>query len=165
MTGSGKTTWARKKAHSLQKAERVCIILDPFKRSSWIYNPEFAYVTNDETLFLKAIWENRECAIFIDESGDTVGKYNDLINQVATKSRNFGHKCYFIMQRQKQISTTIRTQCSDLIVFKSSLNDTKDLADEYVEPQINDAHKLPLDGSFIYVTKGKKPLILNVFKL
>lgn len=160
----GKTTWARKKAHSLQRAGRTCIILDPFKRSSWAVVPEHAYVTDDEELFLKAIWENRECAIFIDESGDMVGKYNDLINSVATKSRNFGHKCYFIMQRQKQISTTIRTQCTEIVIFKSSLNDTKDLADEFVEPMLKEAPTLE-KGEFIQTTKGGKPAKYNVFNL
>ena len=164
MTGAGKTTWARKKAHSLQRAGRTCIILDPFKRSTWVAVPEHAYVTDDEELFLKAIWENRECAIFIDESGDMVGKYNDLINSVATKSRNFGHKCYFIMQRQKQISTTIRTQCSEIVVFKSSRNDTKDLADEFVADGLNQACELEM-GEFLHTSKGGKPVKYNVFKL
>ncbi len=165
MTGSGKTTWARKKAHSLQRAGKVCIILDPFKRQSWEAVKGYCYITDDENNFLNAVWENRECCIFIDESGDMVGKYNDLMNSIATKSRNKGHKCYFIMQRQKQISTTIRTQCSELVVFRSSLNDTKDLSDEFVQPEINKAHTLPLDGSFILIRKGHKPAIFNVFKL
>ena len=93
-----------------------------------------------------------------------VGKYNDLINSVATKSRNFGHKCYFIMQRQKQISTTIRTQCSEIVVFKSSRNDTKDLADEFVADGLNQACELEM-GEFLHTSKGGKPVKYNVFKL
>src|SRR5665213_1647154 len=158
MTGSGKTTWARKKAHSLQRQEIHCIVLDPFQRQSW--NAGASYITNNEADFLEAIWNNRQCAIFIDEAGETVGKYNDLINSVAAKSRNFGHKCFFIMQRPKQISVTIRCQCSELVIFRSSLSDTKDLADEFVEPEINKAHDLKL-GEFIYVRKGHKPAVFD----
>lgn len=164
MTGSGKTTWARKKALSLQRQNRHVIILDPFKRKSWDNGNEHAYITDNEKDFLNAIWSNRECAIFIDEAGETVGKYNDLINSVASKSRNFGHKCFFIMQRPKQISVTIRCQCSELVIFRSSLSDTKDIADEFVEPRINEAHNLKL-GEFIYVRKGHKPAIFYVHDL
>lgn len=140
------------------------IILDPFARQSWAANPEYSYITSNEVDFLEAIWSNRECGIFIDEAGETVGKYNDLINSVAAKSRNFGHKCFFIMQRTKQVSTTIRCQCSELVVFRSSLNDTKDLADEFVEPEISKAHNLKM-GEFIYVRKGHPPKIFDVHKL
>ena len=140
------------------------MILDPFERKSWIANPEFCFVTRDQNLFLDAVWKNRECSIFIDESGDMAGKYNHAINQIATLSRNFGHKAYFIMQRTKQISTTIRTQCTELVMFRSSLRDTKDLADEFVQEKINMAHTLKT-GEFILVRKDQEPLFLNVFNL
>lgn len=100
----------------------------------------------------------------MDESGDMIGRYNDAINQVATLSRNFGHKAYFIMQRTKQISVTIRAQCTELVIFRSSLRDTKDLADEFVRDEINKAHTLKT-GEFIYVRKDHKPLFLDVFKI
>lgn len=164
MTGAGKTTWARKKAHSLQRAGRPCLILDPFKRASWIVDPDLCFVTNDENLFLEAVWKNKECSIFIDESGDMVGRYNNAINSIATKARNFGHKVYFIMQRTKQISVTIRAQCSELVVFRSSLNDTRDLANEFVQEKINEAHNLKT-GEFILVRKDRNPEIFNIFNL
>lgn len=122
------------------------------------------FITGDQQLFLDAVWNNTNCAIFVDEGGETIGRYNKLMEQLATKSRHWGHKCFFITQRAKQISTNIRTQCSELVIFKQSLNDTKDLADEFVEPMINEAHTLA-DGEFIYVRKGHPALKLNVFQL
>jgi hypothetical protein len=110
------------------------------------------------------VCESRSCAIFVDESGRMIGKFNNVMDDLATMGRQWGHKCYFITQRVKQISTTIRTQCSEIVIFKQSLADTKDLADEFVEPIINDAHKLE-KGEFIYVRDGAKPLKLNVFKI
>lgn len=86
------------------------------------------------------------------------------MERLATEGRQWGHKCYFITQRVKQVSTTIRTQCSEIVIFKQSLNDTKDLADEFVEPLINQANTLE-KGEFIYVRDNQPTLKLNVFKL
>lgn len=84
------------------------------------------------------------------------------MNEIATRGRHFGHKAFFICQRAKMVSTTIRTQCSDLVVFKQAYADVKDLANEFVEPIILDADKLE-DGEFIYIRKGYKPIKSNVF--
>jgi len=93
-----------------------------------------------------------------------IGKYSDEMNDLATMGRHWGHKCYFITQRSKQLSTNLRSQCSEIVIFKQSLNDTKDLADEFVQPMINEAHSLD-NGEFIYVRHNEKPLKLNVFQL
>lgn len=166
MTGSGKTTWAKKKAHSLQRIEpaRAVIVLDPFKRPSWILNPDLCFVTNDRDEFLKTVWASRECSIFVDEAGDEIGRYDDIMNSLATKSRNYGHKCHFIMQRSKQISTTIRTQCAEIVCFQQSYNDTKDLADEFCAPALAKAHELK-KGEFIHAIKGGNVSKNNVFLL
>ena len=126
------------------------------------WNADFQTENQDE--FLEAVWGNRSCAVFIDEAGDEIGKYNKTMEKLATRGRQWGHKCYFISQRVKQLSTTIRTQCSELVIFKQSLTDTKDLADEFVEPMINQAHTLE-KGEFILVRDNLPPLKLNVFDL
>lgn len=158
---SGKTTWALKKAASLKKLQnKNIIVFDPFLDPRW--NADF--IENDQEIFLKAVWGNRNCAIFVDEGGSSVGKYNKLMEELATRGRHWGHKVYFICQRAKQISNTIRTQCSELVIFKNSRNDTKDLADEFVEPMILEADSLQ-KGEFIYIRDNEKPLKLNVFSL
>ena len=118
----------------------------------------------DQGKFLEAVWNSRQCAIFVDEGGQMIGKYDTIMEELATRGRHWGHKCYFISQRSKQLSTTLRAQCSELAIFKQSLRDTKDLADEYVEPMINEAHSLS-KGEFIYVRDELPPIKLNVFDL
>lgn len=159
-TLSGKTTFAKKKAHSLQKAGYKTLVLDPFLDPEW----KADFITTDPTAFLQAVWESRQCALFIDEGGQMIGKYDTIMEELATKGRHWGHKCFFISQRSKQLSTTLRAQCSELAIFKQSLKDTKDLADEYVEPMINEAHSLE-KGGFIYVRDNVPPIKLNVFEL
>lgn len=110
------------------------------------------------------VWNNENCVVVVDEAGEMIGKYNDVMNRLATRGRHFGHKCFFITQRAKQVSTTIRTQCSEIAIFKQSRDDTKDLANEFVEPMINDAHTLN-NGEFIYVRHNQPTLKLNVFEL
>lgn len=122
------------------------------------------FITDDQDEFLEAVWQSRNCAVFVDEAGSAIGKYNRVMEELATKGRHWGHKCYFICQRAKQISTTIRAQCSDLAIFKQSYDDTKDLANEFVEPMINQAHTLG-KGEFILVRDGLPAQKLNAFDL
>lgn len=158
---SGKTTWAIKKAQAIKKQSgRHIIVFDPFLSPEW----EADFITNDQTEFLEAVWKNKNCSVFVDESGSTVGKHNDLMNELATRGRHWGHKIFFICQRAKQISTTVRTQCSEIVIFKQALADTDDLAKEFVEPLINEAHKLE-KGDFIYIRDGHEPVKANVFAL
>lgn len=159
-TLSGKTTFAKKKAASLKARGIPIIVLDPLLDPEWRAD----FITSDPAKFLDILWQSRGCAVFIDEAGDAVGKFNEPMNKCATRGRHWGHKCFFITQRVKQISTTIRTQCSELVVFKQSYNDTKDLADEFVEPLIKEAHRLD-HGEFYYVRHGQPTLKLNVFNL
>ena len=135
-------------------------MLDPFLDPEW--NADF--ITTDSAAFLEAVWSSRQCAIFVDEGGQMIGKYDTVMEELATRGRHWGHKCFFISQRSKQLSTTLRAQCSELAIFKQSLRDTKDLADEYVEPMINEAHLLN-KGQFIYVRDELPPIKLNVFEL
>lgn len=157
---SGKTTFAKKKAQSLKNSGRNIIVLDPFLDPEW----QVTFITNDQKKFLEAVWSNRGCAVFVDEAGSEMGKYNSVMDELATRGRHWGHKCYFITQRVKQLSSTLRAQCSELIIFKQSLIDTKDLSAEFVEPMINEAEFLE-KGEFIYVRDNQKPLKLNVFDL
>jgi len=158
---SGKTTLAMKMSKALQRKNVKTIVLDPFLDPEWYAD----FITSDQDEFLNVVWDvGRQCAIFVDESGDAIGKYNNVMNELATRGRHWGHICHFICQRPKQLSTTIRTQCSNLAIFKQSLADTKDLANEFVDNEINNAHTLE-KGEFIYVRDGHKTVKLNAFNL
>lgn len=166
-TLSGKTTFVEKKVKQIRAIHgRNLIVLDPLLDPRWKegLDDSRTFITSKPDVFLKMVWTNTNCIVVVDEAGEMIGKYNDVMNQLATRGRHFGHKCFFITQRAKQISTTIRAQCSEVAIFKQSLDDTKDLANEFIEPMINEANKLE-KGQFIYVRDGKKALKLNVFEL
>lgn len=157
---SGKTTLAKKlaKRHKLIH-NRPIIVLDPVLDPDW----QADFITDDEEEFLQAYWRNKNCSAFFDEGGD-IGRYNKAMDKTATRGRHWGHKNFYICQRAKMISTNIRTQCSDIAIFKTSYDDSKDLANEFVEPMINEANNLG-NGEFIYVRNGEKTVKLNVFEL
>lgn len=159
-TLSGKTTFGKKKAKALKRQGKLVFVLDPFLDPEW----EADFITDDKDEFLQVVWANKNAAVFVDEGGSTVGKYSEVMNELATRGRHWGHKVYFISQRAKQISTTIRTQCSELVIFKQSQNDSKDLSDEFVEPIILQADKLA-KGEFYYVRDNQPTVKLNVFQL
>lgn len=133
------------------------MVLDPDKRSEW--NADF--ITTNPEEFLEVVFANTGCAVFVDESGDMIGRYGGAMNRLATTSRKWGHNCHFIAQRAKQIDPTTRTQCSNVFVFKQSLDDTKELAREFVADELKNAHilrkgeylgKIGVDGT---VFKGR----------
>lgn len=85
---------------------------------------------------------NKSCALFIDESGQTIGRYAPEMEWLATQSRKWGHKAHFITQRASQISPTLRNQCTNLFLFKQSPTDSKILACDFVADELKNAHKL-----------------------
>lgn len=125
-------------ANQYKQKQIPVLVLDPDKRSLW--NADF--ITNDPEEFLLVVFANRSCAIFVDESGDMIGRYGGAMNRLATTSRKWGHNCHFIAQRAKQIDVTTRTQCSNIFLFKQSLDDTKELARDFCAEDLKQAHTL-----------------------
>ncbi len=138
ITETGKTTLAFKIAAMQKQKGRPILVLDPDKRREW--NADF--ITADPEEFLEVCKVNQSCALFIDESGQTIGRYAGSMQWVATNSRKWGHKAHFISQRATQIDVLMRTQCSNLFLFKQSVNDSKILAQEFVCPQLMEACNL-----------------------
>lgn len=137
-TEIGKTTLAKRLAADYQKAGIPVIVLDP------IADPNFPadFRTTDPEKFLESFWDSRSCAVFIDEAGDAVGKYNDVMNRTATRGRHWGHNVHYITQRASLLSTTVRDMCSHLYLFRSGLNDCKIHAEEWTNPELKNAASL-----------------------
>lgn len=129
ITESGKTTLAKKLAGVYKAKNTPVLVLEPFKSSSWGAD----LITDDPAHFLKVVFSNKSCAVFIDESGDMIGRYNKVMDKLATIARHYGHNSHFITQRAAQISTTIRDQCMNVFAFKQSYDDGKILASRYVD--------------------------------
>lgn len=137
MTESGKSTLAKQLVARYQARDIRVIVLDPLM-TDWGAD----YVTDDAAEFLRAVWRSRNCALFIDEAGESAGHYDKAMVKVATRSRHFGHNAHFIVQRANLISNTIRDQCSYMFLFASSAQDSKQHADEWNEPELKKATQL-----------------------
>ena len=138
ITDTGKTTLAFKLAGRYRLRGTPIIVLDPDLRQEW----QADFITDDPEKFLQVCKMNQGAALFIDESGQTIGRYAGSMSWVATNSRKWGHKAHFISQRATQLDLTMRTQCSNLFLFKQSINDSKILSGEFVCPGLMEACNL-----------------------
>lgn len=132
MTGSGKTTMAKRLCRAYRAKGIKSIVLDPLHDPGW---PADA-VTSDPERFLEWARLSQQCALFIDESGEMIGHYEKQMFWLATRSRHYGHKAHFITQRANQLSPTVRDQCSNLIAFAMSHQDCQTLAREFNKDEI-----------------------------
>jgi hypothetical protein len=138
MTQSGKTTLAKKVLiPKYKKLGLKTIVLDPLN-DNW----DADFQTDDENDFLRVLWNSRQCCAFLDEAGDTVGRYNSAMIQTATRGRHWGHKIHYLAQRASLIATTVRDQCSTLYLFTSSINDGKIHANEWNKPELVNCNTL-----------------------
>lgn len=138
MTASGKTTLAKKLARQYRKHDIAVCVLDP------LHDPEWAatFQTADRDEFLATVKKSRGCALFIDESGEMVGRYDDEMFWLATRSRHYGHRSHFITQRAAQLSPTVRHQCTRLFLFRVGVKDAKTLAEEFSNAELDAAGTL-----------------------
>jgi len=152
ITGSGKTTLAKALSQQYLKRNIPVFVLDPLLSEKWNAN----YITDNPDEFVETVFDNVNCAVFVDESAETIGRYAGIMQKLATSSRNLGHNVHFICQRPKQLDINMRTQCENIFVFKLSLYDTRELANEYVAdellyaPQLKKGEylaKIGVDGS------------------
>jgi hypothetical protein len=126
---SGKTTLARKLALGYRETGIKSLCLDPIGDPKWAEVVD--YLTADPTEFRQVVQSSRSCAIFIDESGEVIGRYNADFFFLATRARHSGHRSHFITQRPAQLSPTVRDQCSKMFLFGCSFSDSKILSDEW----------------------------------
>jgi len=152
---SGKSTLAKKLVAKYRSRGIATGVLDPLGYDDW--NADFQ--TDNAEKFMEIAKRSQRCALFLDESGDTVGRYNDQMFWLATRARHNGHKSHFITQRGAQLNKTVRDQCTDLFTFLVSADDAKILANEFVKPELREANALPrfhymYCGRFDPVTRG-----------
>lgn len=156
MTESGKTTLAKKLSSEAKKHNLGVLVLDPLNDPGWVAD----YQTTDKMQFMHAVKNSRSCAVFIDESGEAVGRYQDEMFWLGTRARHYGHSCHFLAQRAQQVAKTVRDQCSRLFLFNCSFDDSKELANEWNKPELRDAYTLRQGeffacGRFTPVTRQK----------
>lgn len=142
ITWTGKTTLAFTLARMYKQKGTPRIILDPDMRKEWEIEKDIDFITDDPEKFLAVCKANKSCALFIDESGQTIGRYSGEMQWVATNSRKWGHKAHFITQRATQLDPTVRCQCTSIFLFKQSLDDAKILSREFVADDLKESCNL-----------------------
>ena len=158
MTESGKTTLAKRLAQRYRYHEVKVIVLDSLNDPGWSAD----FQTTDPDEFLQVFWESRRCAIFIDEAGDAVGKYNTVMQRTATRGRHWGHSVHFISQRGVQLAPTVRDQCSHIFLLTSSSADGKIHAQEWNAPVLASCNTLQ-KGEYFHATRFGEVTRSNLF--
>lgn len=151
MTESGKTSLGIVLAGHYHDGGFPLIILDPMGNPKWPAGPN-VFRTSSVADFLRVFWASTRCMAFIDEAGESVGRFDDVMIQTATKGRHWGHSCHYMSQRGAQLSRTVRDQCSHLFLFTTALDDCKIHANEWNKPELREAHTLP-QGHYFHATR------------
>ena len=152
MTESGKTTLARYISAIYKKKKIKVMVLDPLQDPYW----DTPHIYSDAEKFLEDAFAARNCALFIDESGEMIGRYSGVMGKLATRSRHYGHNSHFIVQRTAQLDKTVRDQCSEIFMFRVSLKDGQTLSDDYAVSELKESHTLK-KGEFIQLTRFGSP--------
>jgi hypothetical protein len=142
-TESGKTTLAKNVCKELVAGKKQTLVLDPLG-SQWPTQNVFT----DPDLFLKFFWATQGSYVFIDESGETVGRVNKEMEKTGTRGRHNGHSVFFITQSRTQLSPILRRQCAQLFCFAIGGDEAKFLAEEWICPDLVDAPMLPQGTCF-----------------
>lgn len=124
------------------------LVLDPMCDPAW----EADYITNNPTEFLSVFWKSRSCMAFMDEGGESVGRYDTTMSKTATRGRHWGHTCHYIAQKATQLAPLVRDQCTRVFAFCGSEKDGKVLAGEWNKPELETIHTLK-QGEYIYAVK------------
>jgi hypothetical protein len=148
MTLSGKTTKAKALAHDYRRAGIGVLVLDPLQDPGW----QADFITDDPGKFLDVFWKSRSCMAFMDEGGESVGRYDLAMQKTATRGRHCGHVCHYVTQKATQLAPVVRDQCTRLFLFCSSTRDGKILADEFNRPELEGCSALK-QGEYFYAVK------------
>lgn len=146
-TESGKSTLAKGLCKEFQDRGREVLVLDPLG-TDWGTDQVFT----DPELFLPYFWQVKGRAVFIDESGDAVGRVNAEMIRTGTKGRHNLHQVFFITQSRSQLSPILRRQCAQLFCFAIGPDEAEYLAEEWICPALLEAPKLP-QGEFLWVRR------------
>lgn len=101
---------------------------------------------------MEALKLNRDCDVFVDEGGETLQR-DDAYQFLATRSRHYGHRVFFIAQRATQLAPIIRKNCTGFYCFRQCGSDCKLLGDDFAV-DISQATQLKKGEYLRYLTLG-----------
>lgn len=155
MTGQGKTSEALELIKAY-KAQRLPVaVLTPKRDDVPRYRAAGAdLVTMDRNLFLKVVRsdKSRKVMVFVDEGGQTIGRYNPEMEALLTDARHNANTVHIIAHRWTgQVNRTVLEQCTKLICFRLGMRDAKNLVADWGHPELIQVPKL-LPMEFMYCT-------------
>jgi len=151
MTESGKTTLAALYCQTLTDRGETCVVLDPMRDPRW----QAEYVTDDQAEFLEIAQRYQRLFMFVDEGGEMIGRFNEPMQWLATRSRHLGHSGFFISQRPSQMAPIVRHQCGKAFLFPCGELDYATFAEEWREPYLKSPPKLQ-QWEFFEVSKFRQ---------
>ena len=143
-TLTGKSTLAKRMAGLYRDAGRKVLVLDELMDKDWPAD----FITDSPEEFRRIFWNSRNLAVFLDEAGETVGRYDKEQSMTATRGRHWGHICHYIAQRASMIARNVRSQCSEVYAFTCETKDSETLSAEFVQPALLQCPEL-LQGEYI----------------
>ncbi|MHB8803555.1 MAG: P-loop NTPase family protein [Rhodocyclaceae bacterium] len=169
-TLSGKSTLAKMLAQQYMDAGTGVILYDPIGDLSWPCHLR----TDSDSELLELMDTNSDCAVFIDEAAEIMGRGDKRNWRIATRGRHNGHRAHFISQRSfDSLAPIVRGQCSDLFLFNISFDDAKKIAREWntdgsdrkmeIGNLVDIAPNLP-PGKCIRIARHKRPELITVFE-
>lgn len=156
-TESGKTTLAKSLARQYRAKGIKIIVLDPLRDPEWPAD----YMARTLEDFLRVAKASRRCALFVDESGRALGKYNVEAEWTTTMARHWGHASHIIAQRAEQVAPTVRGQCGQAFIFRVSSDDAKSMANEYADATLRGACSLA-QFHFYHATRFGAPVVRRI---
>jgi hypothetical protein len=124
-TESGKTTLARYLCAQMKRQGVGTLVCDPL-----FHEWDADWITPSIEKFLAKAKTSRRCALFIEESGQTVDRGKDY-EWLFTTARHWGHKTFISGHAGRQILPIMREQCSTLFLFRCSATVCKGWESEY----------------------------------
>ena len=149
MTGCGKSTLLKIEIIPAFKKKGIqSAVLDP------LGDPTFAadFSTKDSMEFIRFAYTHSNYILVVDESGRAVGRYNSVMQNLATEIRHKGNLSFFATQGVTQLAPVVRDQCANVFVFNCSRRNFEIIADEFAKPELLKLKTLD-KGEFYYVPR------------
>ncbi len=132
---SGKTTLGKYLSRCYWNDHGIKSIALDIHRENW--GPQ-CYVTANPEEFDKMVWLEKSCAVFIDETSDTIDR-NKGMTKFFTRIRHNGHKLHVMGHDGSSLLPVMRQQLQTLFLFKQSEDPAKEWAKLYGNRKIMEA--------------------------
>ena len=135
--------------------------------SKW---PEGVTVVTGRDDFDWFYWSETDyIAVFIDEAGETVRRFDQGMEKTATRGRHPGHQNFYIVQGLTLMSLQARKQCTRVYLFNCESGDADALYDLFGKKHNpKDPYRAIFDapsfesGEFLYFTATAPPVKYKV---